>query len=70
VIKVDCPKGGAELKIHVDLSEGPPDEVGTECDCGAIPVWGLKWDFIVELGDFLYDERGGDGDTVKEVVCV
>ena len=44
-----CPACGAKLVVHVDMSEGPPLEVGEECDCGAIPIWELKWWIECEL---------------------
>lgn len=52
-----CPCCGAKLEIDVDLSQGPPNEVGTECDCGAIPVWHLDWGYALALGEFKHDER-------------
>jgi hypothetical protein len=61
MLEAVCPKCGAKLVLYVDLSMGPPDEVGTECDCGAIPTWRLDWDYVFELGDFLYDDREQDG---------
>lgn len=57
MLKAQCPDCGEELTLHVDLSEGPPGEVGMECDCGAIPIWKLEWCYEVWLGGYLYDER-------------
>jgi hypothetical protein len=57
MLEAKCPECGAELKLHPDFSEGPPDEIGTECDCGAIPVWKLDYWIEFELGEFLYEER-------------
>lgn len=56
-LEAKCPDCGAELALDVDLSEGPPDEVGTECDCGAIPVWKLTWWYDYKLGEFAHFER-------------
>ena len=56
VLKAKCPKCGAELELWIDDSSGPPDEIGTECDCGAIPVWGLDWGYSYKLGEYKYDE--------------
>jgi hypothetical protein len=52
-----CPNCGRELEVWIDTSNGPPDEVGTECDCGAIPVWRLVWWYDFDLGDFSHDEN-------------
>ena len=57
-----CPKCGRPLEIPVDDSHGMPDEVGTECDCGAIPIWKLKWWIECELGEFSHYEREGKHD--------
>jgi hypothetical protein len=58
MLKAKCPACGCDLEVYVDLSEGPPDEVGAEClNCGAIPVWRLNWWYEVEIGDFAYYER-------------
>ena len=56
-LETRCPSCRAKLMIEFDLSEGPPDEVGTECDCGAIPVWRLESWYEFELGEYLHDER-------------
>ncbi len=55
--KKRCPGCGEPLEVWVDLSEGPPAEAGTECDCGCIPVWGVDWSYDVWLTDFRHDER-------------
>ena len=55
-----CPDCGGDLTVDVDLSMGPPDEVGEECDCGCIPVWHFNWWYDGELGDFAYFERRAD----------
>lgn len=57
VIQKDCPQCGRVLDIHIDTSEGPPGEAGTECDCGAIPVWAVDWAYEVWLDKYLHDER-------------
>lgn len=57
MLKAICPDCGAELMLTVDLSQGPPSEVGTECDCGCIPVWKLDWWYDFKLGEFAHFER-------------
>jgi len=51
--KRNCPDCGAELELYIDLSEGPPDEVSIECDCGTSLVWKVEWEYTVWVGDFL-----------------
>ena len=60
MLETDCPECGRKLRLYVDLSEGPPDEVGTECDCGAIPVWRLEWWYQYCLGPYSHNERDKD----------
>lgn len=42
-----CPKCDADLSLYIDTSCGPPDEVGTECDCGALPSWKVFWEYSI-----------------------
>lgn len=56
-LEVSCPQCGTTLKLFIDLSEGPPSTVGTECDCGMVPVFELVWWYEFKLGSFLYNER-------------
>jgi hypothetical protein len=53
-----CPNCGRELEVFIDASSGSPDEAGTECDCGAIPVWKVISWYEFDLGDFSHDENG------------
>lgn len=57
VIQKDCPNCEKVLDIHIDTSEGPLGEAGTECDCGAIPVWEVEWEYDVWISDYLRDEH-------------
>lgn len=59
ILEAFCPKCGDPLEVYGDDSSGMPDEVGTECDCGAIPVWKLEWWVEYKLGSFSHYEREG-----------
>ena len=59
-----CPACGALLTLQADVSCSPPSEVGTECDCGALPVWKADWWYEVELTEYLRDD--GDRYTKRE----
>lgn len=61
-IETYCPKCGEPLKAFGDDSTGMPDTVGTECDCGAIPIWKLTHWTEYELGEFSHYEREGAQD--------
>lgn len=56
VIK-NCPVCKEELNLFIDTSESPPDEVGTECDCGALPIWKVEWAYRVWVGEYLCDDN-------------
>ena len=56
-ISATCPKCSRPLRLWVDDSSGPPDEVGTECICGAIPVWKLDCYYAYDLREFDHYER-------------
>lgn len=42
-----CPECERDLELYIDTSSGPPDEVGTECNCGAMPSWRVYWEYNV-----------------------
>ena len=54
---VVCPACGAKLQVAVEMSEGIPSETGTECDCGAIPVFKVDWEPRIWIDGFSYYER-------------
>ena len=56
MLEATCPNCGAPLRLEVDDSSGPPRKIGMECDCGAIPVWQLDWDYAYALGEYMHDE--------------
>jgi len=54
---VVCPACGEKLQVAVDMSDGIPSETGTECDCGAIPVFKVDWEPHIWIDGFKYYER-------------
>jgi hypothetical protein len=56
-LEAECPNCHGKLKVFIDLSEGVPDEAGTECDCGAIPIFYVNWEPHVFLDGFKSYER-------------
>lgn len=54
-----CPECDARLEMTPEFACGIPNEIGQECDCGAIPVWQLQVEieYHCALGDYLHNER-------------
>lgn len=51
-----CPECGRDLELYIDASSGPPDEVSTECDCGATPAWRVFWEYSIWIEGLVVEE--------------
>lgn len=60
VFEANCPACKQPLTLTLaDFNENNEVQidVGTECECGAKPVWRVSWRPIYTLGEIAYDER-------------
>jgi len=46
---VTCPACGQKTGAYLDMSMGPKDEIGHECECGAVLRLNLDWCIEPEL---------------------
>lgn len=56
-LQTKCPFCGQPLTVYVSTEYGREDQQGTECPCGADPVFRIDW--IPEIGGCLRDDRTG-----------
>lgn len=59
----DCPNCGRKIKLYIDTSNGPPREIGTECECGKVPVFRVDWTYDIWLNGF--DHYEPDNNEIK-----
>jgi len=69
---VTCGSCGGKLEVHADLSEGVPNSVAIECDCGRISNYNLGWEprvWIEGFDKFLNQPTAQRSPTLREAVA-